>query len=188
MSTQADGAKRRVPGWAWLLAGVVVTLLANFLLSTQKGPAFERVSGAGAYLTQVKTVGESLGRQARSDTRVTAAERETGRELYLAVRTETDGLITWLQTGLARRFNARGDVEEYESRLRRTDTAVKAFVAWANTALPRVFGAAGGGTDALSDIGEKLIDAARETDEKMIERLRLDLEKCRLQDWDKLSS
>lgn len=177
-----------MPGWAWFLTGVVVTLLANFLFGVQKGPAFERVSGAGAYLTQVKTVSESLGRQARTDARVTAAERDRGRGLYLAVRAEADGLITWLQTGLPRRFNARGDVEEYEARLRRTDAAVKAFMAWANTALPRVYAAAGTGTDALGDIGEKLIDAARETDEKMIERLRSDVERCRLKDWDALDS
>lgn len=181
-----EGAAKKVPWWVWLLGGALIVLLFNYLASTHKGPVFERVSGATAYLAQVKTVGEGLGAQVRTDGRVPEAERAKGRALYLAMKMETDGLNSWLQTGLARRFNGKGDAAEYETRLRNTGEAVKSFVDWANNTLPPLFGAAGAGPGALADITEELIKSARDTDEKMIERLRGDLEKYRLQEWDKL--
>ena len=100
------------------------------------------------------------------------------------MKMETDGLNIWLQTGLARRFNGSGDVAEYEVRLRKVDEAVKAFLGWANNALPAVVGAGGG--NPVADMAGELIRAASETDEKMIDRLRGDLERARLRDWDQL--
>jgi hypothetical protein len=183
---QSDAAaNKQIPWWGWLLIGVVLCLLLNYLTSTHKGPVFERVSGATAYLAQVKTVGEGLGAQMRTDRRVSEAEQAKGKMLYLAMKMESDGLNAWLQTGLARRFNDKSDPAEYEARLRKTDEAVKAFVDWASKAIPPVVGAGGGG-NPLADIANELIKGANETEDKMIQRLRGDLEKSRLRDWDKL--
>src|SRR5262249_18497219 len=128
-----------------------------------------------------ESLAEGRASQARTDARVPEAAREKGRTLYLAVKMESDGFIAWLESGLPRRFNRIEEPAEFKDWVERTDKSVEAFLEWAQT-LPPSFGGADGNA-ALADIANELIKGARETDEKMIDRLREDLGKCRLRDW-----
>lgn len=169
------------------LLGLVIGLSMAKSQQTQNGPVFNKISSTTAYLAQVKAYAEGLATQANTDTRIPPAQRDEGRQLYLAVKTESDGLLAWLQTGLARRFHSDQDATEFEKRMKQLGEKLAKFEEWASRAIPPVIGAGSGkGADGLANAATTLLKDIRETDEKMIDRLRADLEKCHLRDWSEL--
>lgn len=113
------------------------------------------------------------------------AHTTDGRRPYEAVRTSSSGLIDYLRTGLARRLNEDDD-RQIQRQLKELESAIKDFDSW------RATSTSGGGPQltvyyqAFMSPERAIpawLDGVRNQNEIAIERLRADLEACRMGAW-----
>ena len=110
-----------------------------------------------------------------------------GKRLYDDAKTAVDSCITYLKVGLSRRFD-NDDPRHVRELLSRARERVARFVGWADGLTE---GQTGAGTDdpitaALGQLTDWL-KGVSEANDRAIEQLRDDLERCRLKSWGDLN-
>lgn len=121
-----------------------------------------------------------LGNGRRRD----AKKLAEGRKLYVDAKAEIDGCISFLQSGLVRRFNEH-DPYVIQSRVQSASQKVNALLNWAaEFDTPRATGAPS--LDNAADLLLQWLEGIDKLNNEAIQQLRADLERCRLRDWDDL--
>jgi hypothetical protein len=154
--------------------------------AAQPAPVF-KLPAMAAELASVKAECEGDGSIIRNLASTGGISRQQvfkGEKLFIVVKKETDGCITFLSSALARRFQ-EGDEAEIRTRLIRVRYAVNAFVTWFDEIQPRTPGAFTSLDSILSFLSAWCAEAGR-TNSEALWMLRDDLEKCRLRNWNGL--
>ncbi|MBX9724313.1 MAG: hypothetical protein K2X81_23090 [Candidatus Obscuribacterales bacterium] len=102
-----------------------------------------------------------------------------GQKLYTDAKAAQDELISFLQTGLARRFRA-GDENTVSLLLANSKEKTDAFLNWVNSLDRPPIGAI---TEDWSAIMNAWLDRVSRENEAAIKMIRDDLEKCRMERW-----
>jgi hypothetical protein len=128
----------------------------------------------------------TAAKQFASGQRSKTKELDKGRKLYQKVETETNALIVFLQAALVRRFND-ADPATVEDAFERVYKSEAAFQEWADKFTNPQGGMCGAAApgDLLKAVTDWLADV-RDQNEKAIDRLRSDLEACRMTPWSEL--
>jgi hypothetical protein len=116
---------------------------------------------------------------------------QEGRNLYDNLKAQTDGLISFLRSGLSTRF-AGTDAQEIDDELEISQQKLSAFLAWTRQSVQRHNGPpkAGAADDPLKIGVDGVISwlaALRDADERAIEQLREQLLENRLDSWNDLN-
>lgn len=120
--------------------------------------------------------------------RISRAKYERRMRLYGDAKSEHDGCIGYLRTGLSTRF-AGSDPAELSAKLDRSKRLAADFAEAAGapkrTKPPMTYGDAPF-VDAAADVFKEWMKSINERNDREIERLRTDLEGCRMREWDQM--
>jgi hypothetical protein len=193
MSNEVQPKQRRWVLWIGVIAFLIIVWVMmdeskqnNQIVGPRSEPApvVPQLPDFIADLSSAKSLCEGKARAAKDTARRRQIPDEAmarGRGLYIEAKSSFDGCITYLQTGLTRRFN-RDDRTLAEKRLRNAFSKMGAFLEWTNQIQRPWVGASDPLTAALEALSGWMGDVAKAND-KAIDQLRADLEKCRLADW-----
>lgn len=111
------------------------------------------------------------------------ATYERGRLLYDLAKESQNGMITYLQAGLVRRFNG-DDPQQIAQMAVDSQQKVDATVDWANSLIERSIG--DGIPESIMAMVEAWLQDVNSRNDHAIELLREDLEKFRIRPWSEL--
>jgi hypothetical protein len=114
------------------------------------------------------------------------AQTARGRGLYVATKAELDGCITYLCTGLDSGFTTDAP-DTIANRFRASQQRIGALGEWAEGLKPPQVGAFDPLT-ALLEMVPNWLNGLKEQDQKVIAKIKADLNACRLADWDALGN